>query len=420
MSIAAVKTPERSQPVRDPEHLNEAIKLTSRSTWILLTALALCVAGVVAWGVLGRLSFHAKGQGVILLDRSLVADVVARAGGTVSQVHAAPGQKVAVGDLLVTVKLDEIEERRRAAKVTLEAQRKELEKYNATSAADVARRKSDLDQEVKSLNADLVEAASNVEMLQKLYDNYVKELANGLATRDQVQATYDRLASARQSVRKMTDQISTLKTGQIEFENQVSRTLADFRVKVIEAEGTYNDLQVQYEIGSNIRSPVAGTVSEITTQLNATVTSGMKLAVVESGTGGQKFVVHAYLPIDQGKRVNAGMRAEVSPSSIDEQIYGSIRGTVNKVSALPMSREGLLAVLGDAALVNTMMAAGAPIEVEIGLDSDPQARGGLRWTSETAPPTPVTPGTTAAARIVVDRVRPITLILPVVETWTHL
>lgn len=420
MSSAEQKIADGSRFIRDPEHLNEAIRLTSRSTWILLTALALCAVGVVTWGIVGRLAFHAKGPGVILLDRSVIADVVARAGGTVMQIHKSPGDQVAIGDLLVTVRLDELEERRRQAKLTMEAQRNELDKYSKSSAADVARRKQDLDQEVKSLQASLVGANQNVGMLQKLYANYSQELANGLATRDQVESIFDRLTSAQQTVRQMTDQISTLQTQQIEFEDQVSRTLADFRMKLIGAEGTYNDLSVQYETGSRIVSPAAGTISEITTQMNATVAAGMKLAVIESGTAARKFIVHAYMPIDQGKRVSVGMPAQVSPSSVDEQIYGSIRGQVSRISLLPVSREGLLAVLGDAALVDTLMAAGAPIEVEIALESDPATRGGLRWTSATTPPTPVTAGTTASARVVVDRVRPVVLVLPIVKTWTHL
>src|SRR5687767_7862691 len=111
-----------SRAYHDPEHLNEAIRLTSRSTWILLVGLALCVAGVAAWSVVGRLAFHAKGQAVILLDRSVVADVVARAGGVIARIHVAPNQRVAVGDLLVTVALDEIAERLKQAKTAAEAQ----------------------------------------------------------------------------------------------------------------------------------------------------------------------------------------------------------------------------------------------------------------------------------------------------------
>jgi len=405
--------------VYDPEHLNQAIRLTSRSTWILLTGLGLCVAGIIVWGILGRLAFHAQGQGVIMLRSGEVANVVARAGGTVSEIHIKPGQKVRAGDLLVSIKLDEISERLSNAKLAFQSQRAELTKYADTSVADISRRNADLQQLLTSMKKDLAAASKNRDILQQLYTTYQSDLQRGLATREQVQSAFDRLANADQSIHEMNEKISSAQTAQIEFENTVGRNMSELRMKVIEAESTYNDLQVQFNIGSSIKSPVAGIVSEVTTQLNETVATAEKLAVIEAGGSSTNLLVHAYLPIDQGKRVRNGMPAEISPTSVDDRIYGSIRGAVTAVSALPMSRDGLLAVLGDPALVATMMEAGAPIEVEIELETDPQTTDGLRWTSMVSPPTPITPGTTVMAKIVVDRVSPVSLILPIAEIWTR-
>ncbi|BBD41371.1 NHLP bacteriocin system secretion protein (plasmid) [Aminobacter sp. Y103A] len=411
---------ESPRALRDPEHLNQAIQLTSRSTWILLVALALFVAGAVAWGLLGRLAFHARGQGVILLDRSVVADVVARTGGTVAQIHVKPGDMVTRGDLLVTVKLDEVAERLEQARIAVQAQRAESENYDKTSHADVERRRQTLNQEISSLKASLADAEKNREMIQGLYEGFVTEVKRGFATRIQEQLEFDRLIDVQRSIRQMTDQIRKLQTEEIEFEDLVHRSLTELRIKVIDAEASYRDLQVQFKVGSAIRSPVDGTVSEITTQPNATIAAGMNLITVESGTLERRMIVHAYLPIDQGKRVVPGMHALISPSSIDEQIYGSIRGQVSQVSLLPVSRGDLLAVLGNEALVNTMMGAGAPVRIEIELEADPDTRDGLHWTSAARPLTEVTPGTTAAVKIVVDRVNPLSLVLPIVRTWTRL
>ncbi len=406
--------------LRDPEHLNEAIRVTSRSTWILLTSLALCVAGFITWGFLGRLDFSAGGPGVLLRSRSEVADVVARADGTVASIHVAPGQQVAAGDVLVSVTLSDLKAQRDLAKSALDAQRQEYAKYESASVADITRRKADVEIQTTTLQADIAEASNNRRLLRQIYSDYVTNWQQGLATRPQLQAALSRLDSVQQSVRQMTDRLMTLSTEEIEFENEVSRNLLDLKIRLIAAESRYRDLQVQFEIGSTIRSPVAGTVTEITTQINATVTTGEHLAVVESNTSARTLIAHAYLPIDQGKRVLSGMPAEISPTSIDEDIYGSIRGVVLRVSPLPISRAGLIAVLGDSSLVNMMTRAGAPIDVEIALQTDPHSEDGLSWTSATRPPTPITPGTTVAAKIVVDRLRPVSLILPSVVTWTHL
>lgn len=420
MSSPAAAPAAGPRKMRDPEHLNEAIHLTSRSTWILLATLGLCVAGVAAWGFFGRLTFHAKGPGVILLDNSVVSNVVARAGGTVTDIHVKLGQTVGDGDVLVTVKLDETLERRNQARTTLDAQIAERDRYAAVSRDDIARRKADVEQQQKSLQASLAEADKNLEILRRLYADAVALLARGLTTRSEMQSIFDRLTTVQQNRRDMIDRTSTIVTSQIEFEDNIARNIADLRMRVISAESTLADLDVQLAVGATIRSPVAGTVSEITTQVNSTVSTGLKLVVVEAASATKSLLVHGYLPNDQGKRVIAGMTAQVIPTSVDQQIYGSIRGTVTRVSGLPMSREGLLAVLGDDALVTQMMIGGAPIEVEIALESDPATVSGLRWTSSVGPPSKVTPGTTVAANIIFSSVRPIELVLPILETWTHL
>lgn len=419
MTNPAPNPPPGGTRLRDPEQLNQAIRLTSRSIWILLTGLGLCVAGVVAWGFLGRLDFHAQGQGILMRNASEVVNVVARAGGTVSEIHVTPGTRVDAGAVLVSVRLDEVSEQLKQAKVTLDAQRAELDRRKAQSDSDIARRKADLEQSLVSLHADIDAADKNRTMLRQLYADYTTQLQKGLATREQVQGAYDRLNGVGVQIREMNDKLAAQKTQQIEFENTVAANIADLTMRVIDAEAHYRSLQLQHELGATIRSPVAGVVTEITTQINQPVIGQDKLLVVESGNAAQSLIVHAYLPIDQGKRVAVGMPAQVSPDSIEGAIYGAIRGTVASVSTLPMSRDGLLAVIGNPALVATMMEAGAPIEIKIELEADSKAPSGLRWTSSTSPPTPVTPGTTATSRIVVDRVSPVSLIIPILQTWTR-
>jgi len=41
--------------VSGPESLNDYIRVTSPSVWIVLAALVVLLAGIVAWGILGRI-----------------------------------------------------------------------------------------------------------------------------------------------------------------------------------------------------------------------------------------------------------------------------------------------------------------------------------------------------------------------------
>lgn len=408
----------REEPIRDPEQLNRAIHLTARSTWLLLGVLTLCVLTIVAWSFLGRLSFYVQGMGVILMQRGVVFDIVSTSAGSVQEIRVSVGQQVKKNDVLFIVKQDELTARRKMARDALAQQQDALAKYQASSQADVQRRRDNLDQQLKSLQNNLADAQNNQKQLTDIYAGQQQELARGYTTKPQVQAAYDRLSAVQQYIRTMTDQLSSLQTQQIEFEDQVNRAVADLEMKVTAAKGNVDDLDVQISFGGTIRSPSDGVVTEIATQVNAIIPAASQLAVVE--TGGESLVVHAYLPISGGKRVAVGMPAEISPTSVERDIYGSLRGQVTSVSALPVTRQGLMNIIGDDDLVSQLMASGAPIEVQMTFESDPTTRSGLRWTSSSGPPLQITPGTTAESMILVQRQRPISLVVPLAQTWLSL
>ncbi len=46
------------QRVSSPEQLNEYIRVTTPSVWIVLIALVVLLTGMLAWSVLGRIEIH--------------------------------------------------------------------------------------------------------------------------------------------------------------------------------------------------------------------------------------------------------------------------------------------------------------------------------------------------------------------------
>lgn len=46
------------QRVSSPEQLNDYIRVTTPSVWIVLIALVVLLAGMLAWSVLGRIEIH--------------------------------------------------------------------------------------------------------------------------------------------------------------------------------------------------------------------------------------------------------------------------------------------------------------------------------------------------------------------------
>ncbi|XWN32758.1 MAG: NHLP bacteriocin system secretion protein [Devosia sp.] len=412
MSVADIN-PRR--PLQSPDQLNRAIKLTKPSSWLLLAVLGLCIGSIIAWGFLGRLTVYVEGQGLLQLDGGINYDIRATATGTIQSVLIERGQEVQKGDPLFTIQQDELVARRNAAKASYDGQKHEFERYKTQSDQDVDRRRANLDTELKSLNADLQGQKTNEEQLRQIYASQQDLIKRGLTTQPQVQDAFQALVAVQQSIREINDRLATLQLDQVEFEDQVNKNQADLQISVINAEGAVKDIDAQIQFGGTITSPSAGLVTEITTEVSALVNAGDELATIESGE--DSLIVRGYMPIGKGKQVEPGMTAEVSPTSVERNVYGSARGTVVAVSRLPLTEPALMNVLGNQALVNQLMETGAPIEVRVELEKDPSTESGFKWTSSEGPPVQLTPGTTADVRVETRKRRPVSLVIPVLQTW---
>ena len=67
--------------------------------------------------------------------------------------------------------------------------------------------------------------------------------------------------------------------------------------------------------------------------------------------------------------------------------------------------------MGTADLATQFSATGQPYEIVVDLERDPDAFSGFRWSSR-GPDVTIEAGTMCGARIVIERQRPITLVIP--------
>lgn len=404
-----------NQSLRSPEQLNSAIRLTSASNWILLAVLALCLGSVVVWSVVGRLLVYVHGPGIMEFSGGNIAVVQATAPGVIRQVLVEPGDQVEAGEVLFRVDQSTIAAQRDAAARALAQQQREVENYQRASDSDIATRKVDLGEQLDFLNTYVGNQRANENLLQDIYVSNQELAKKGLLTQPVLQQSMQRLITVRQDISDKTSTIASLKRQQIEFESSVSKNLSDLQIQLAIAQGQVDNFDAQLTFGGAILSPVAGTVSEVAAAIGKLVNTADELGAVQAGT--PVLTVQGYLPIGKGKQVEPGMIAEISPGSVERNIYGSIRGTVTDVSSLPVDAAALEARLGNPALAAQMMAQGAPIMVTVQLDTDADTQSGLRWTSSEGPPVQMSAGTTADVRVLTELRQPISLLLPVLQTW---
>ena len=166
-----------------------------------------------------------------------------------------------------------------------------------------------------------------------------------------------------------------------------------------------------------VRAEVDGTVIELTVNEGEQVAAGVPLVRVLRGSGqGSDMQALVFIPDARGKRVRPGMEAQVVPATARLQRDGFLVGRVEWVAELPSTRESMLRVLKNSTYVDQLMRAGPPYQATVTLERDPASPSGLRWSAGRGPAEPIQVGTLAEAKIVVDHLPVIGLVIPRAET----
>ena len=401
--------------LRDPQQLDTAIRLTSKSGWIALVSIGVIIVTAIVWVFAGSLPFRANGLGVLLETDSEIFPVPATISGRIEQVTVAVGDAVKEGQVLARLQSPNTEAQLNAGKANLASLEAQRDRRHTQVKEDIATRLGITGDIVTAQERKAKDINDRIAYLRSREKDERDELSRGFITRDTLEQTIESIDTARQELRTADLAIAQARSNQTEFAAGLHRQISELDLQILEADNRVKVLASQFGIEHLITSPADGFVTELSSERGDIVAAGTRLVTVSNrGEGLQMF---AYFPVGKGKRVEAGMQAKVTPSTVERDIFGSINATVISVSELPASEAELRDKLENEKLVEQMLANGAPIEVLLQLKSDPKTASGLNWSSSVGPPIQITAGTTALATITVRDVVPIDLVVPIVETW---
>ena len=117
-------------------------------------------------------------------------------------------------------------------------------------------------------------------------------------------------------------------------------------------------------------------MSEIKAQVGAVLEAGQAVLGIE--TGGESLDVLIYVAPADGKRVKAGMQAQVSPVTVRPVEFGSLTGVVESISEFPVSLDGMTALLQNEDLAMTFTRQWAALRRSRGPSARPDDRQRLR------------------------------------------
>ncbi len=170
----------------------------------------------------------------------------------------------------------------------------------------------------------------------------------------------------------------------------------------------------------NIRADHTGRILEVTAAEGSVVTNGQRLAQIDTRQENSELIALAYFQDAVGKQLREGMSVRVSPTTVSQKRYGSIKGTVQSATPYPVTADAAANYIGNTAVAQRLTQDGYQIEVQVKLEPDPRAPSGYAWTSEFGPDMNITAGTSADVWVTYERRAPLSFVLPVLRKWAGL
>ncbi len=391
-----------------PEQLDRLLVVTSSRLWAALVGLWLLVATVIGWSVFGRLPITVQGTG-ILLSAAGVREVEALGSGVIETLPVRAGDLVQEGALIARIRQPQLEQQVAQAGERIRAIQDELNGRQNFVRANASLESSRLSSERADVTRRITALRERATFLERRVVAEREARTLGLVTETSVQGSVQALETGRGEIAALEVELQNNRVRELQLQNGGAQQVGEIEARLREAQQQHAALQLTLSEASKVVSPYRGYVREMRTSIGQLVTAGQALVSIELDGVPLQAVVFVS---NDGKRIENGMEARVSPSTVQQEEFGYMIGAVQTVSTQPMTLAGMTRTLGNDILVQQLAARGASFLVEITLTRDPATPSGFKWSSRQGPPAQVGSGTSIAVSVVVARRRPIELLLP--------
>lgn len=390
-----------------------AVPAASTRIWVLLWGCAALACAALLWGLLGTATVTVSGEGM-LLRGSRLAVAEARASGMLLRTEVKPGDAIRKGQVLAVLATPELDAAAAGAAAVDAALRtvqeriwSEEDRAHKRAIEAWSARESALRQQVQKSEALLARQREQIELCESL-------ARDGLVARaDLLEAS----SAALEVERFLLEASQGLSRISVERAQQEAELLRSRSARQAEAARAAADLAVaaaRRDFAAEVTAPSDGTVVQVVGHVGQVVHAGEALVVLtESGQGEQPLECVAFLPLGEGKRLEPGMEARVSPAPAPSERYGAIRGIVQSVEPIAATTDSMARLIHSPEVVQDLDDKyGALVACRISLVADPSAPSGVAWSSGSGWPGALTPGTPCEVEVLAERVAPIRLVMP--------
>ncbi len=408
------------------EELDHVMYVVPSRTWLALVTIGLLLAAAVAWGFLGNVQTKIPGQGM-LIRSGVLFHIVGVSSGQILDVTVTEGQVIRRGTVVARLAQPDIEAELREARSLLTKLNEERMFLEAEQEKKVDLAYIYIDKQRATLEESIRLGSELVKELGELVRYYEQLRSAGTVSRLDLEKWKSEHRQAQLRLLQDQQELAGLDLTRHQTDTQMEQQLLDLTKIRVPVEERVVSLEERLRTFSEVRSLHSGVIVEIHRNPGDRLQEGDSVATIEMSPwegiaeaedadlfrakAGKPLVV-AFVPPFQGMELRPGMAVHVIPETLSEDEYGVILGEVQTVSRYPASPKGMMRVLDNQELVETLTRGGAPIMVTVSLREDPETPSGYRWSSGVGPPTTIESGTQCIIRVIARSQTPIELIIP--------
>ncbi|MDW5416184.1 NHLP bacteriocin system secretion protein [Iodobacter sp. CM08] len=399
-----------------PEELDSLLQVTSGKGWLALAGIALLLLTLIVWSVLGKLPTKLMGQQCILVKNGGVIVLTTSASGRLSDLAVEPGDMVTRGQIIGRLEQYDLLQKIKSS----EARLKEVEAQHAQAVVmaeqGLSLRDATMAQQTQNLQRQLASANQRGQLLQERIDSQTSLFEQGLITKQTLIASQLELAAVRLEAETIKGQFKQQDVVRLEGKKQSDNEVVQTQNQLDDVKRTLVLMRRDAKNFTSIISPYSGRVLEVKAAEGQLVERGTQLISVEpSGVDMNEIEAYIYLPAAEGKKVSAGMKVEISPSTAKREEFGFLPAFISSVADYPSTDQGLMRVFANEKLVQQLTGTLAPIQILASLKPSSVNPSHYEWSTRSGPPFSIQSGTACSAAITLSEQRPITLVLPILK-----
>lgn len=395
-----------------PEQLDLLMKVTTPKGWMALLALGGLQLAIIFWGFYGSISSRVTGQGMLIKSGG-VFEVVSLSSGRLTEIFADVGETVEKGQIVARISQPDLVEQIKKYKAELIELKTEYKQIAEIDTKDIKMNREYMDNQRANLKNSIRFAQDRLNWLNQRLTNQRRLYEQGLIAKKVFLDTRYEINTTKEDIEKNQNQLKQISILEFQLKDQKERELRNKEYIINEKERELAGLTRSFDENSKVISYYTGRILEIIADEGKTISRGdpiMSLELVGEAIKDLEAVI--YIASTEGKKVRPGMKAHISPSTVKQEEYGFMLGIVTHVAEFPSTSQGMMRILQNEALVQTLSAGGAPIQIYADLIPDHRTESGFKWSSPKGPPIKSQTGTICSATITVSEQPPIYLVIP--------